>query len=317
MAKITALNKIDTLDIVTLDQQVQNKCLILDIWERNAEQHRQIFVQINNLKIKSSKQDLLQFALADEMCTYWQLLETKLHDILSTFMMTKLKKMVKKEERIKMSSLIDKQCLTLKRTNDDGDTLFYNKDKELALSIDSESSFNIIVEIMNIRLDMTKNIARPDVRLRMVLENKLPLPNRIKLNDVSAFLPFEDDLPTQQQSNAQSIFQHLPHHATASYKIDDIDTDEPRSQEQINRDIEETLHKIEASEEDDNVSTVSDDNDDDINECFMGQPHSRQSMQIPSMMFAISDMLSRGMNVHQQPQTQFSQKKTKVTECDN
>jgi hypothetical protein len=201
--KISKIEKFDPSNIITLNQQVIDKrYLILDLWDKINDQVNQVFLQINNLNVLSletirNKNDAILFHVADrsDIIESMTKIENHILDILKRYLAK-----INKKGKFNFCSIINQNVMRFNSNNSDYNMTIFDHDKkritDLMFLINSnqhfgKSTFNIIFELMNIRLDMISGSISIDSRLRLIIEN-MKIPERIKLTDADVFIMDEN-----------------------------------------------------------------------------------------------------------------------------
>ena len=306
--KIIKIEYFDYQNIVTLNQHVTGKrYLIFDLWEdtRNSnnlnsnniknsnnvknfnnsivnnkydQQYKQIFLQINDLKVLNIKEGQVHFDLSKREDVIKSMFNIEEHILL---ILKKYLAKLDKKGNFNFCSVIkydnpdnmsannnmntNNVALTLNLNNDDYDVGFYTREKQrtdMNILSRRDTSYNIIIEIMYIYFDMIKGVIVVDTRLRMVLENHVH-PIRLQINNPDNFI--QDDK-----------------HSEFTYKHD--------------YQLSPSIHGIKQSFDVTKTEIFEDDRDSD--DCpFLSTPISSQSLR----------QLQQSQQSHSQPQSQQSQ----------
>ena len=199
----TRISKIENFkyqNIVTIKQKTaERRFLVLDLWEDTKDvdinkKYQQIFLQMNNVKILETPDNKICFDLTcrkDIMEPMYNI-ENNVIAILKNYFMK-----INKKGTFKFCSIIKKidntdqgMMMAYSLKNSDYPINMYDSNKRLINDItltNSNSTFNIIIELMNIIFDMKEGTIVIDTRLRLMMENKIQ-PSRIKLTDIQNFI---------------------------------------------------------------------------------------------------------------------------------
>lgn len=207
---VTKIEKFNYDSVITLNQQVTEKrYLTFDLWEECQSTYNQILLQINNLYVLNIVNGTIYFDLTDrqDVIDSMSNIENHLIKILKNYLAK-----INKRGNFSFASVIkldsvnnqSKPALALNIMNDDYDINFYDHtktkvDSKILRNQQTKSSFNIIIEIMYIHLDMIKGSIVVDTRLRMVMENrKIIKPQRSRITEVDDFIEIESDSETYE-----------------------------------------------------------------------------------------------------------------------
>ena len=201
--------------ITTLKQNVINKqYLILDLWETLRDNdYRQIFLQLNNVRVLNRANDRILFDITgrNDIIQSMINIENKIISILKNYLAR-----ISKHGRFNFKSIIkdnidNKTVLILNLNNSDYPINIYDNSKQKTnISIfNTNTTFNIILELMYIQLDMVNGMIMIDTRFRLALENT-NLPTRIQITNVDSFL-VDDKKDTHPKivSNIENNFSNI------------------------------------------------------------------------------------------------------------
>lgn len=222
--KISKIEEFNHQNVVTLNQRVtgDRRYLILDLWEdieltpnsRNqptGDRYRQIFLQINNLEVLNFGNGRIYFDLENrnDVINSMIKIEDKIMLVLKNYL-EKINKRGKFNFRsvMKDESTLDgnkKVVLALNVSNHDYEINMFDSNKRRSnySILNTNSTFNIILELMYIQFDMKEGMIMIDTRLRLIMQNQIK-PERVQLTNIDNFI----DVPQQpEQSVEQSTVQ--------------------------------------------------------------------------------------------------------------
>lgn len=244
--KISKIEAFNSQNVVTLNQRVTDRrYLILDLWEDigatqnvgnpgSSDRYRQIFLQINNLKVRSFGNGRIYFDLTDrpDVVNSMIKIEDKIIYVLKNYLAK-----INKRGRFNFCSIIKdestgndkKVVLALNMSNYDYEiNMFDSERKRTNYSIlnSKDSTFNIILELMYIQFDMPEGMIVIDTRLRLIMQNKVQ-PRRVQLTDVASFIQEEKHAERNTRTNVANIKQNFDSTHTEVFEDDD---DQPNNQ---------------------------------------------------------------------------------------
>ena len=267
--RIVKIENFNHQNIVTLNQQVTEKrYLIFDLWEdtglhhnqsqsqcQSQSQYKQIFLQINDLKVLSIKEGQIYFDLSnrDDVIESMYTIEEHFFMILKKYLAKLGKKgnfnfcsVIKSSPVNTTTNRPETVALVLNLKNDDYDTTFYNSDKQ-KMNINTltkrDSTYNIIIEIMYIYFDMIKGIIVVDTRLRMAIENHIR-PIRTQLTDPDSFI--QDEKRNKPDISIDDIRQSFDVTNTEVFE-DDSNSSTDFQKPPVSQDIQPTQSIIQST----------------------------------------------------------------------
>jgi hypothetical protein len=221
MKNVEKIENFNNQKVVTLNQRVADRrYLILDLWEDIGSdvsadvpadvpadfptdvpvdrRYRQLFLQINNLKVINVTNDRVYFDLTHrpELINKMTLIEDHILQILKNYLEKINKKgkfnfcsVVKDDRNPKGDGNI---ALALNIGNADYPVNIFDNNRTIStvnLLSKKGATFNIIIELLQIDFDMREGLIVIDTKLRLVVENVIKIqPTRIKLTDVDNFI---------------------------------------------------------------------------------------------------------------------------------
>ncbi len=237
--KITMINKFDASKMTILDPRiVDNKFLVLDLWDNEL---RQIFLQINDINVAKTKNDLIRFDVTsrDDVTTSIKNIESECNNKLAEYM----KKIgITNKFKLRENIVHDQtnKLIGLSVHNQDYNALLFDSTKNITDKqiLRPNMVCNIIIELMQIELNISKYIFSVDIRLRLLVEN-IVVPPRIKLHDPSSFM---DDTSNNVSSKVTELIGNTVNKMPTCEDIDyednkqDENSTERRDDTNINED---------------------------------------------------------------------------------
>jgi hypothetical protein len=170
---------------------INNQDIVFDLWNKYENDYKQILIQINKLKlIKSDDINKVIFDVSDRDNILEQIsnIETYSLDIMQQYIKLQNKKITYTDRVL----CPEKNQLKLNIHNLDYDPIVYDRNKNVATFdyiYSDTSSFNIIFEVIAIVYNPVKGTLELDMRLRLMMENKLNKQLiRQKIIDITNFI---------------------------------------------------------------------------------------------------------------------------------
>jgi len=205
--KVELLHEADFKKIVSLNRNVESsRYLILDIWNNPIDgKYQQILLQLNDIKIFGIRENRISFDLTDhpEYIQNIVHLENKCIEILKRYLhqinrkgkfnfMSLMKSEVSEENKKNTNTV---HILTLSTNPSDyAPSLFDSVKTKVCMSyfngMQKNNTVNMIVEPYAIQLDWETSDIVIDIRLRLVIENKITL-QRFEVSDPELFIHSE------------------------------------------------------------------------------------------------------------------------------
>jgi hypothetical protein len=294
MSNISKIESFNYNNITTLKQNVVDKqYLILDLWESvDRNNHRQIFLQLNDVKVLNRTNDIILFDITDRNDIIQPLIniENTVLSILKTYL-ARINKHGKFNfsSSIKENKLDNTTILSLNLNNSDYPINIYNNLKQHSnVNIfNNNSSFNIILEVMSIQFDMYKGLIVMDTRFRLAIENIL-LPKRIKITNVGNFLANDNTVNEYKVNHSKIVSDIHKNFSNINTSDNDINllniNEKNQSKEKTSVTSDNDIKLVNGNEKEKNQSnekiSVTSDNDIkllNINETEINHTHEKLS----------------------------------------
>lgn len=185
--------KLSPLDTEIISAEGVNKYFVINVWETSNENPREIFLQINDLKVLNIEKDVVILeTLNNDANLFIDELEKSIISLCKPY----VKKLQLDNSALTYMSIIsdytnkgkETEVMKLRTSNLDYDPTYFFGAKKVDAEYLVKSRSKIIVELVDIQFDLENNAILPGFRLRQMAKIS-SVPNRTVLSEYS----FVDD----------------------------------------------------------------------------------------------------------------------------